>query len=81
MNVKSIVEQANGRIFTVTFKKKNGEVRKMNCRTGVTKHLRGGDKTTPEKYITVYDVQNKGYRCFDPETVLAIKSNGRLYVG
>ena len=80
MNVKAIVAETKGRIFTVTFIKKNGEQRVMNCRTGVTKHLRGGTKTTPDSLITVYDVQNRGYRCFDPKTVIKIKANRRTFI-
>ena len=32
----------NGKIFTVTFIKKDLSTRIMNCRLGVTKHLKGG---------------------------------------
>jgi hypothetical protein len=32
----------NGKIVTVTFTKKDGSIRIMNCRLGVTKHLKGG---------------------------------------
>lgn len=64
----------NGKIVTVTFTKKDGSIRVMNCRLGVTKHLKGGASTLdPEKYITVYDLQSQGYRAIAKDQILAIK--------
>jgi hypothetical protein len=81
--IKGLVEDvkrlnANGQFFTVTFMKKNGDMRKMNCRLGVTKHLKGGKSTTDHvpRLMTVYDVKANGYRCINMETVREIKFNG-----
>jgi hypothetical protein len=64
----------NGKIVSVTFIKKDGTIRVMNCRLGVTKHLKGGESTLdPTKYITVYDLQSKGYRAIAKDQILAIK--------
>jgi len=64
----------NGKIVTVTFTKKDGSIRVMNCRLGVTKHLKGGASTLdPTKYITVYDLQSQGYRAIAKDQILAIK--------
>lgn len=64
----------NGKIVTVTFTKKDGSIRVMNCRLGVTKHLKGGESTlNPNKYITVYDLQSKGYRAISKDQILDIK--------
>lgn len=74
MNYEHIIEGFKGRIFTVTFVKKDGSIRKMNCRTGVTKFLKGGKRTTdPNKYIIVFDMQNNAYRAVNKETILEIK--------
>jgi len=69
---------SNGQFFTVTFQKKNGDIRKMNCRLGVTKHLKGGQSTTDHvtRLMTVYDVKSAGYRSINMETVQEIKFNG-----
>ena len=65
---------SNGKFLTVTFKKKDGTIRVMNCRLGVTKHLKGGSSTLdPDKYITVYDMQSKGYRAIAKDSILDIK--------
>ena len=81
--IKSVVQDvkrlnSNGQFFTVTFVKKNGDLRKMNCRLGVTKHLKGGKSTTDHvpRLMTVYDVKSNGYRCINMETVQEIKFNG-----
>lgn len=64
----------NGKIVTVTFTKKDGTIRVMNCRLGVTKHLQGGVSTlNPDKYITVYDLKNEGYRAIAKDQILSIK--------
>jgi len=73
MDIREAVKATNGKFFAVDFVKKNGELRHMVCRTKVTKHLRGGNKTTPDTAITVFDVGVKEYRCFYPETVKKFK--------
>lgn len=63
----------NGKFVTVTFVKKDGTVRKMNCRTGVTKHLKGGESTLDaEQYVTVYDVAKASYRAINRDTIIDI---------
>lgn len=67
------LEQANG-FVTVTFLKKDGTIRKMNCRMGVTKHLKGGESTLDnERYVTVFDVSKGSYRAVNRETILEVK--------
>lgn len=65
---------SNGKIMTVKFIKKDGSLRVMNCRLGVTKHLKGGTSTlNPDKFITVYDLKSEGYRAIDKDTILDVK--------
>ena len=64
---------SNGKIMTVKFVKKDGSLRVMNCRLGVTKHLKGGTSTlNPDKFITVYDLKSEGYRAIDKDTILEV---------
>ena len=75
--VKTMLNNSNGKFLTVTFKKKNGEMRTINGRSGVTKALAGGVRTTdPEKYFTIFEAGN-GYRSVNFETVSEIKMEGR----
>jgi len=52
------IYESNGQIFSVTFRKKNGEIRHMNCRRGVSKYVTGaGLKFNPESRGLVGDGQ------------------------
>lgn len=77
-----IVKTTAGRFLTVEFEKANGENRVMNCRTGVTKHLRGGKSTTAHKadLLTVYDVQVGGYRSIPISRIKRITMQGKTTV-
>lgn len=69
-------------IFGVTFIKKNGDVRDMNCMLGVKKHLRGGEQAyDPAEYnlLTVFDVQKKDYRNINFAQLVKAKIDGVQY--
>lgn len=67
------LEESTG-FVTVTFIKADGTTRKMNCRMGVTKHLKGGKSTLDAaKYVTVYDMTKAAYRAINRETIIDIK--------
>ena len=69
-----------GKFFTAKFVKKDGDFRVMNCRLGVKKHLKGGfDHNDRTKYLTVYDVKQKGYRNIPIERLIEI-SCGNLSI-
>jgi hypothetical protein len=77
--IQEFLDKLGGRVFTVEFFKKDGTLRMMNCRKGVTRHLSGdGPSTTAhiEKYVTVFDMQLKQYRNINKETMVAIRANG-----
>ena len=74
----SIVASSNGRFVSVTFQKADGTFRVMLCRLGVTKHLKGGESTLDaDKFLTVYDVQKKGYRAINKSTIQSIRISGQ----
>ena len=73
----TILEQTNGKFFTVNFVKKDGSVRQMTARTGVTKYLKGGKKTVSEdQYVTVYEPSSGSYKNINRDTILSIKALG-----
>lgn len=76
--IRDLLDNTQGRFFTVEFVKKDGSLRTMNCRAGVTKHLRGGTSTVggKEYLYTVYDVQAKGYRNINLETLKRVHLDG-----
>lgn len=70
------------RMFSVTFVKKNGEVRDMNCMLGVKKHLRGGQQSyDPAEYnlLTVFDLVKKDYRNINFTQLVGAKIDGEVY--
>jgi hypothetical protein len=76
MITKKEIFATNGKIFSVQFTKKDGTVRDMVCRLGVEKYLKGGELSydidqTP--YVIVYDMQAKGYRTINTDTITAFK--------
>jgi hypothetical protein len=81
--LSNIIDNSNGRFFTVVFVKRDGSLRTMTARLGVTKHLAGGMCTVDrEKYIIAYDVQSEGYRSINRETIVSVSYQGEtLYKG
>jgi hypothetical protein len=72
----------DGKIFTVFFVKKNGELRKMNCRMGVKRYLKGGEKKYKPKdhnLITVFDLEKMQYRSVKSTKVVAIHARGSKF--
>ena len=60
---QNILEKVQGKIFSVSFIKKDGTERTMVCRLGVQKHLTGGKNVNdPSQHLTVFDMHKKAYR-------------------
>lgn len=73
----NMIEQSNGKMVTVTFVKQDGTTRVLNGRLGVKKYLKGGKlSTNTDEYINIYDVQNKGYRSINRNTIVALRMQG-----
>lgn len=77
-----LMKKSKGLIFTVDFLKIDGSKRTMNCRLGVSKGLTGKgasyDPETREK-LFVYDIQSKGYRTINLDSLLKLKLGGKTY--
>ena len=79
---KQYIYKTNGKIFSAVFVKKNGEKRKMVCRQGVYKYVKGiGLKLKPEErdLIGVFDMHKKAYRFKNLKTLEQIKVRGITY--
>ena len=74
--IKNMVGQ---KIFKAKFVKKNGEIREMNCKLGVKKHLKGGiSVNNRDRYLTVYDMKRSGYRNINLNTILEITCGKKM---
>ena len=75
-----VIRKAKGKFFTVEFiKRTTGEVRKMNCRTGVSKGVTGvGKSYDPEekRLVTVWDTQAKNFRSINLDGIIKVTSQG-----
>lgn len=79
--LEKIIEKTAGKFFKATFVKKDGTVREMLARTGVTAHLKGGTtKYDGSKFICVFDVKARGYRLINKETLKEVKFGGKVYM-
>jgi hypothetical protein len=80
-----LIEFLNGQFFTVEFIKKDGTLRKMNCRTGVKKYLSNNGKTIKitrpidNGILRVYDIKKEAYRSINLDTVKKINFNKVSY--
>jgi hypothetical protein len=80
--VKQLRELVGNKIFSVEFTKKDGSLRKMVCRMGVKKHLRGGELGyDPEhlNYLVVFDLQAEEYRTINVNTLKSLTFEGVKY--
>jgi len=74
------IKKTNGKIFSVTFVKKDGSIRKMTARLGVKKDIKGiGLKFNPEErgLIVVFDMHKKAYRMINLSTILSFTHEKR----
>lgn len=77
MKIADFIAKSKGKFITVLFVKKDGTIRTLNGRTGVTKHLKGGTSTVDySKYLVVYDTVNAGYRSINRDTIVSVTCEG-----
>jgi len=82
-NIKSFFQGLNGKFVGVKFIKADGSVRRMNCRGGVEKYLKGGkswhQKVNNRQYVSVFDVKAMDYRLVNVNTIISIRSQGLIH--
>jgi hypothetical protein len=77
--LKKLVD--NGKIFNVTFKKKDGTIRVMSCRMDVKKYLKGGEmpyNPIAKGLLPVFEI-GKGYKVVAADTIIQLKANGEVF--
>ena len=75
----NLIKNSEGTFFSVLFTKKDGSDRLLVGRIGVHKYVTGeGLKYAPSDHglITVYDIQNAGYRMVTASTIKALNIHG-----
>lgn len=83
-NLKQVIFdklKQSGRIFSVTFIKKNGKIRRMNARFGVRKGVNGKGLSYDPKVVNnviVFSMNDNEFRTFNLDSVLYIKNDGLI---
>jgi hypothetical protein len=81
-DAKTLIKATKGKFFTVTFIKKDGTTRVMNCRLGVKAYLKGGElpyDPEPKGLIPVYDMGKQEYRIINTNTITNIKIGNKEF--
>jgi hypothetical protein len=71
--------QSKGTIFGAEYRKKNGEVTKINGRFGVHKFTKGTGTSSP-KVLTVWDNNRKRYTSLIPDNIVSLNTSKTKYV-
>lgn len=82
VNLRTLVDQQDGKFVSVDFTKQCGESRTLTGRLGVKSYLKGGRnlvEASGRSYLTVFDVQILEYRTVDLATVSEIRASGKVY--
>jgi hypothetical protein len=82
LTIQKVKEMVGNKIFSVEFIKLNGEHRKMVCRLGVKKHLRGGSLAYDAKSLNllpVFDMEKGDYRMINFDSIINVTIDGVTY--
>ena len=88
--LRTFLRSTAGKLMTVWFiKRTTGELRMMNCRTQVKKHLANPDAPVDPKHaasdkehdlLRVFDMKKGGYRMINLRSVTRIRCGGQEFV-
>ena len=78
--IRGLIKDNGGKIFTAVFVKKNGDLRTMNGRTGVTAGLNGGESTTAhlDYLVTVSEMSTQNRRNINLDTLKELRMGGAV---
>lgn len=80
-DVDTILSTAGTGFLSVQFFKKDMSIRNLNGHLKVVKHLKGGESTIAHKenLVSIWDRNEKSYKCFDKNRLIQMRVNGNLY--
>ena len=76
------IKKANGRIFFAEFVKKNGDVRRMTARLGVSKGVKGVGRSfdpASKGLLGVYDMDKNQFRMINVNTLRKVSVDGKTF--
>jgi hypothetical protein len=79
--ILAAINQAGGKLFTISYKKKDGTYSSSTGRRGVVAHLRGGGAPVPEHLLTIYTFKGKGqYKRIIKENLIGFRCGKTVIV-
>jgi len=82
-DVETLIDGTKGKVFGVSFVKKDGTVRRMTARTGVYRYVKGTGagygKGAIKPLRTVFDMTKGAYRTIPTDRVLEIRFGGVVH--
>jgi hypothetical protein len=82
-NVTEIINNTKGKFFRITYKRKDGTIKTMTARLGVSKDIKGtGLRYRPEDHglLCVWSVDDNGYRMINLDAVSSLTCNSKEYI-
>jgi len=81
MKALDVLVKSNGKIVSLGFTKKDGSFRRMLCRVGVHKDVKGTGHGKPLELplYRVFDMEKNGWRIVNENTIEYIKTEGVSY--
>jgi hypothetical protein len=79
---KNLIFKTKGEFFSAQFIKKDGTLRDMVCRLGVTKYLKGGSLAfdpSERGLVVVFEMNVEGYRMINVNSLIQLKIAGQVY--
>lgn len=79
---QAFIRSLKGRIFTVTFQKKDGSITRRNARAFVLEALQGGeDRLAKSSAVAFWSNNDHGWRSFKAENLIEIRCGQKVYKG
>ena len=81
--ISTLVTMAQNKFVGITFVKKDGTTRRLNGRFNVRSKTSALPSVAKiDKYVTIYDVKNAGFRNINLNTVRSVRTGGiELFIG
>ena len=82
-SLRAFIRITDGRFFRMTYQKKDGSIRNLTVRTGVSKGVKGtGRAYDPKDYglITVWEASSECFKAINPDQILEISFQGKTFL-
>jgi len=75
-DIQGLIKSAKGKIFSGSYVKKDGSLRKFNGKSHYNSELAGGEPNLSEDQVAYFDINANGWRSFKVDALLELNING-----